>query len=63
VKNSSALGGAVRAAAALGALGFEELARRFSAPDPESITPKPGTANAYGELGARYAEKLGELTK
>jgi xylulokinase len=63
VKNSSALGGAVRAAAALGALGFDELARRFSAPDPESITPKPGTANAYGELGARYAEKLGELTK
>lgn len=62
VRNSSALGGAVRAAHAVQHTSFGELARQFSAPGDERVTPTPGSAHAYDELRARYAEKLAELT-
>jgi sugar (pentulose or hexulose) kinase len=62
VKNSSALGGALRAAAALGKDQPEALFSRFCAPDPNvRVTPGAGTESVYAELGARFAEKLGEL--
>jgi xylulokinase len=62
VKNSSALGGAVRAAQAVEGKSFAELARVFSAPGETRVTPAPGSAGAYGELRGRYAEKLAELS-
>jgi xylulokinase len=62
VGNSSALGGALRAAEAAGAANFGELAARFSAPDPGLIVkPDPGTRGAYEELQGRFGEKLNEL--
>ena len=63
VKNSSALGGAVRAAHAVQGTSFAELAARFSAPDDTRITPTPGSARAYDELRGRYAEKLAEVVR
>ena len=61
VKNSSALGGAVRAAQAVEGKGFAELARVFSAPGETRVTPGAGTAHAYDELRGRYAERLAAL--
>lgn len=58
VKNSSALGGAVRAANAVGGATFGDLAARFSAPSGDPVTPAAGTANAYDDLRARYAERV-----
>jgi xylulokinase len=62
VKNASALGGALRAAHALGAGSAESLFAQFSAPDPNvRVTPRSGTEGVYAELGGRFAEKLAEV--
>ncbi|HEY3494269.1 MAG TPA: FGGY family carbohydrate kinase [Polyangiaceae bacterium] len=61
VKNSSALGGAVRAAQAVEGRSFGELARVFSAPGETRVAPAPGTARAYDELRGKYAEHLTAL--
>jgi hypothetical protein len=53
----------LRAANAVGAHGFAELAARFSAPDSSrSVRPTPGSEKAYDSLRALYAEKLVELS-
>jgi xylulokinase len=63
VKNSSALGGALRAAHALGEGSAESLFSVFSAPDPNvRITPGAGTEGVYRELSASFDEKLAELS-
>jgi xylulokinase len=63
VANSSALGGALRAANAVGRHAFPELAGRFSAPDAaRSVRPTPGSGSAYDSLQKLYAEKLAELS-
>jgi xylulokinase len=63
VKNASALGGALRAAHALGADSPESLFARFSAPDPNlRVSPRAGSEAVYAELGGRFAEKLAELS-
>ena len=62
VANASALGGALRAANAVGRVGFAELAARFSAPDSaRAVRPTSGSDKAYDGLRALYAEKLAEL--
>jgi xylulokinase len=62
VANSSALGGALRAANAAGGHAFAELAARFSAPDAtRSVRPTQGSDKAYDALRSLYAEKLAEL--
>jgi xylulokinase len=61
VANSSALGGAVRAAQAVEGWPYAELFKTFSAPGPERITPAPGTASVYADLGGRYVEKIRAL--
>jgi xylulokinase len=62
VANSSALGGALRAANAVGGYAFAELRARFSAPDgSRSVRPSPGSDKAYDTLRKTYAEKLAEL--
>jgi xylulokinase len=62
VTNSSALGGALRAANAVGRHAFGELAARFSAPDAaRSVRPTAGSDKAYDSLRSLYVEKLAEL--
>ncbi|HVR19207.1 MAG TPA: FGGY-family carbohydrate kinase [Polyangiaceae bacterium] len=62
VANASALGGALRAANAVGRVGFAELAARFSAPDSaRAVRPTSGSDKAYDALRSLYAEKLAEL--
>ncbi len=58
VANSSALGGALRAAQAVEGRPYAELFAAFSAPAPGSVRPASGTQTVYAELGGRYAEKL-----
>jgi xylulokinase len=62
VANSSALGGALRAAAAVEGRSYSELFAAFSAPGPERILPNPGTTSVYADLAGRYAEEVGKLT-
>jgi xylulokinase len=62
VGNSSALGGALRAAQAVEGTSFAELARAFAAPDPNLwVRPDPTAKAVYDELGARFAERLARL--
>jgi xylulokinase len=63
VANSSALGGALRAANAVGRHAFAELSERFCAPDSaRAVRPTPGSERAYDTLRTLYAEKLSSLT-
>jgi len=53
--NSSALGGALRAAAAVGGAGWDDLFRRFCAPDTaHAVEPDPSTRSVYAELGREF---------
>jgi xylulokinase len=61
VANSSALGGALRAAAAVEGRPFADLFRTFSAPGAERIVPSAAARGVYAELGARYAEEVKKL--
>ena len=64
VANSSALGGAVRAAQAVSNARFADLATRFSAPDPTSrVEPNPETRATYASLAKSFSEKLEELAQ
>jgi len=64
VSNSSALGGALRAANAVGHHDFAELAARFSAPDAaRAVRPTPGSEKAYDSLKSVYAERLAQASK
>lgn len=62
VDNSSALGGALRAAQAVGGVSFKELTRDFVAIDPElRVLPDRSARGVYEELAGRFAEKLAEI--
>jgi xylulokinase len=62
VGNSSALGGALRAAEAVQGTPFAELARSFAAPDPKlHVRPDPAAKPVYAELAARFDERLAAL--
>jgi len=62
VANSSALGGALRAAQAVEGCEWEELYARFSAPDADlCVQPNPKARAAYDELGARFGERISVL--
>jgi sugar (pentulose or hexulose) kinase len=61
VSNSSALGGALRAAQAVGGIGWPDLFARFAAPDQASaVAPDPAAATAYRDLGAAFDRRLEE---
>jgi len=63
VGNSSALGGALRAAEAVGQVPFGALYEQFAATDPsQSATPAPGAAERYGSLRAHLAERLSAMS-
>jgi xylulokinase len=62
VANASALGGALRAAHAVGGLGWDELSARFAAPDAKLRTvPNPETRAIYHDLGTEFRRRLGDL--
>jgi xylulokinase len=59
VGNSSALGGALRAAEAIGKVPFSSLYEAFAATDPSSsVGPAPGASARYTELRQKLAERL-----
>jgi xylulokinase len=59
VGNSSALGGALRAAEAVGKLPFASLYEAFAATDPSrSASPAAGATARYGELRQKLTERL-----
>jgi xylulokinase len=62
VANSSALGGALRAAQAVEGTAWDMLYARFSAPDAQlRVVPRPATAAVYEKLGAEFERRLTEL--
>ena len=62
VSNSSALGGALRAAQAVEARDWEDLYARFAAPDLERrVTGDPATKVVYDALAAQLKERLAAL--
>jgi xylulokinase len=62
VSNSSALGGALRAAQAVEGRAWRELFDRFCPPERSlAVTPDPSTKPVYDELGARFAKQLGQM--
>jgi xylulokinase len=62
VGNSSALGGALRAAEAASAASFPELYAHFAATDSaQDVSPTPGATAQYGELRQKLLERLSAL--
>jgi sugar (pentulose or hexulose) kinase len=62
VGNSSALGGALRAAEAASAASFGSLFERFAATDPtKNVSPAGGATARYGELRQKLLERLNAL--
>ena len=60
VGNSSALGGALRAANALGGHGFDALFERFAAPDPK-LCFRPNPHADYESLRQRFETEVDRL--
>lgn len=59
VSNASGLGGALRAAHAVGGITWDELFESFVALDPRvAVEPDPGTVAAYESLAGAFDEKL-----
>ena len=62
VSNSSALGGALRAAQAVAGTAWAELARRFSAPANHlAVEPDPATRWVYEQAGQQLERRLNEI--
>ena len=62
VSNSSALGGALRAAQAVAGTAWAELARRFSAPANHlAVEPDPATRPVYEQAGHELERRLNEI--
>jgi xylulokinase len=59
VGNSSALGGALRAAEAIGRVPFASLYEAFAATDPaRNASPQSGATASYGALRQKFTERL-----
>jgi xylulokinase len=64
VSNSSALGGALRAANAVEGIGWDDLCAQFAAPDADLVVLPNGSARGvYDDLGAEFERRLSELLK
>jgi sugar (pentulose or hexulose) kinase len=62
VANSSALGGALRAAQAVAGTPWKDLFGRFSAPDAtRAVEPDARTRANYGELATAFEKQVTEL--
>jgi sugar (pentulose or hexulose) kinase len=63
ISNSSALGGAMRAAQAAEGTPYSELFSRFSVPDRANATvPDPATRAVYDDQLGRFIQKLETVT-
>ena len=63
VSNSSALGGALRAAQGVQGLAWQNLYAQFSPPDRDlAVEPNPSTRSVYQELGATLEMRLKEVS-
>jgi len=63
VSNSSALGGALRAAQAVGGNSWEDLFTRFAPPDGEMrVEPNPGVQFIYQDMAAQFRRRLEEVS-
>jgi xylulokinase len=63
VSNSSALGGALRAAQAVGGNAWDELFTRFAPPDREMrVEPNPATQSIYKDMAAQFQERLKQVS-
>jgi xylulokinase len=63
VSNSSALGGALRAAQSVGGHPWEDLFARFAPPDREMrVEPNPGTQSIYKDMAAKFQQRLKEVS-
>jgi xylulokinase len=62
VGNSSALGGALRAAQAVEGADWQELYAKFAAPDPDlRVAPNPASTPVYADLSVRWVKELDRL--
>jgi xylulokinase len=62
VSNSSALGGALRAAQAVGGQSWDELFARFAPPERElRVEPIPATEVTYREMAAQFKQRLSQV--
>jgi xylulokinase len=62
VSNSSALGGALRAAQAVGGAAWSDLFAQFCPPDRDlAVQPDPATQAVYKDLTATFARRLSEV--
>jgi xylulokinase len=62
VSNSSALGGALRAAQAVGGSSWDDLFARFAPPDREMrVAPDPGMQSVYEEMAAQFKQRLAQV--
>jgi len=62
VSNSSALGGALRAAQAVGGNAWSDLFAQFCPPDRDlAVTPNPATKSVYNDLAATFERRLKDV--
>jgi xylulokinase len=62
VSNSSALGGALRAAQAVGGTSWDDLFARFAPPERKMrVEPNPGTQSVYKEMAAQFKQRLSQV--
>jgi sugar (pentulose or hexulose) kinase len=62
VSNSSALGGALRAAQAVGGLAWDDLFVRFAPPERDlRVEPNPTTQSVYKEMAAELKQRLKQV--
>jgi xylulokinase len=62
VSNSSALGGALRAAQAVGGYAWQDLYARFCPPERDmAVTPEPNTRPIYEDLATNFAKQLSQI--
>ena len=64
VSNSSALGGALRAANAVEGIGWDDLYGKFAAPDADlTVQPDRAARSVYDDLGAEFERRIAEVLK
>jgi sugar (pentulose or hexulose) kinase len=63
VANSSALGGALRAAQAVGRHAWDDLVTRFAPPERAlRVEPNSGVQSIYQDMAAQFRQRLKEVS-
>jgi sugar (pentulose or hexulose) kinase len=62
VSNSSALGGALRAAQAVSGMAWDDLFARFAPPERQlRVEPDSATQPVYEEMAAKFKQRLAQV--